>query len=264
MKHLPFLNKFIVSIFLFISFPTSEQAADERNRKCGSGYKCGNIQGIGYPFWGDNRPQFCGHEDFELRCESNLYPDININNLSFIVLNINQLSQSMTIARLYLKDDACPEKLIKTTSNHSSFYFPVTDESTDLYYWCPFLSDSGQFNFTCDMLPLTGDPAAYYTQESSVQSERLRVMSLLKIAMPVHKAIVGDLFVWKNATVQEALKKGFDIGYDYSNRNSYTICESSGGICGSDSNTAQFRCLCSDKPLLACEISGMSFLLLQS
>lgn len=73
-------------------------------------------------------------------------------------------------------------------------------------------------------------------------------MCLLKTAMPIHKAIVEDLFVWKNMTVQEALNKGFDVGYDFSYMNSCTIWESSAGIFGSDSNTPQFRCLCCDQP----------------
>ncbi|KAJ6960489.1 hypothetical protein NC653_038849 [Populus alba x Populus x berolinensis] len=51
-------------------------------------FDCGNIKGVGYPFLGSDRPDYCGYPGFELGC-SNQDPEITIMRSTYKLLGIN-------------------------------------------------------------------------------------------------------------------------------------------------------------------------------
>ncbi|KAF5934506.1 hypothetical protein HYC85_030677 [Camellia sinensis] len=70
----PLCVNLIITIFFFlVSSPTSHGAGDEFYPIClEKTYDCGEqIQGIGYPFWGEDRPSLCGVQGFKLTCKGN-------------------------------------------------------------------------------------------------------------------------------------------------------------------------------------------------
>ncbi|XP_060672430.1 LEAF RUST 10 DISEASE-RESISTANCE LOCUS RECEPTOR-LIKE PROTEIN KINASE-like 2.7 [Ziziphus jujuba] len=60
---------------------------------------CGNITNVGYPFWGDCRPEVCGYPHLHLNCESNKVTTIEIKNVKYPVLELNLSAQILKIAR---------------------------------------------------------------------------------------------------------------------------------------------------------------------
>ena len=70
----------IVTITL-IHFPTSFLADNEPYLTCEAPFNCGNLVNLSYPFWGSNRPNYCGHPSFQLDCGSNV-PQMNIVEIS--------------------------------------------------------------------------------------------------------------------------------------------------------------------------------------
>ncbi|KAL7160902.1 hypothetical protein ACSBR2_041527 [Camellia fascicularis] len=116
----PLCVNLIITIFLFLaSSPTSQGSDDEYYTTCHEKtYDCGEqTKEIGYPFWGEERPPFCGVQGFELKCHDNENTTIVIEKRAFRVLHINQSAHSMTIARADLWDTICPVEFINTILN---------------------------------------------------------------------------------------------------------------------------------------------------
>ncbi|KAG6742002.1 hypothetical protein POTOM_055284 [Populus tomentosa] len=109
----------IFLIIIFVHAPSSAFADDdERYLSCMKLYDRGNIKGVGYPFSGYDRPDYCGYPEFELDYTENLCPTLLFNTS----LNPNLLS---------------------STSDHAE----VT-----LYYGCPSPSPPGfSAQFTCNI-----------------------------------------------------------------------------------------------------------------
>ena len=64
----------LISLFFFSTIlPPSYCIDDERFVDCSRPFDCGRIKNISYPFWGGNRPEYCGIQGVELRCCDNEY-----------------------------------------------------------------------------------------------------------------------------------------------------------------------------------------------
>ena len=126
---------FITFFFLLISIPLCYCDNDQQFMECRSRlYECGDMKGIGYPFWGDGRPQFCGQQGFELNRQDDDYPLIHIGSLEFRVINISE--SSMTIARKDFWDQTCPKEFHSTTLNYTLFDYAGTNRNLTLFYGC--------------------------------------------------------------------------------------------------------------------------------
>ncbi|KAI7985482.1 LEAF RUST 10 DISEASE-RESISTANCE LOCUS RECEPTOR-LIKE PROTEIN KINASE-like 1.4 [Camellia lanceoleosa] len=170
----PLCVNLIITIFCFlVSSPTSHGADDEFYTTCHEKtYDCGEqIKGIGYPFWGEDRPPFCGVQGFKLTCKGNENTTIVIEKQEFRVLHINQSAYSMTIARADLWDTICPAKFINTTLNWNLFDYgphPHVLNLTLFYDWLPDLAsydhiqERSHFNTTVEELVKQGFEADYH------------------------------------------------------------------------------------------------------
>ncbi|KAF5934517.1 hypothetical protein HYC85_030688 [Camellia sinensis] len=90
MEHSTLLNKPLSFIFI-ISTPASHGTDDDNYTTCHEKtYDCREqIKEIGCPFWGKDRPQFCGVQGFELTSHANENTTIVIEKQAFRVLHIN-------------------------------------------------------------------------------------------------------------------------------------------------------------------------------
>lgn len=98
---------------------------------------------ISYPFWGGDRPDFCGFLPLKLECRDNQYPVMNISDLEYRVLGINQTRRAMILARSDLWDDntdLCRRVggITKNTSlKHDVFQSPQFVRNLTISYGCP-------------------------------------------------------------------------------------------------------------------------------
>ncbi|KAA8530597.1 hypothetical protein F0562_005306 [Nyssa sinensis] len=97
----PFLI-YIVSVLLHL--PPSLSDNNGQYTSCGVLFNCGNITGVDYPFWGSDRPENCGYPGLKLNCAYNI-ATIEIMNVEFRVLDINQETKILKIARNDLMED---------------------------------------------------------------------------------------------------------------------------------------------------------------
>jgi hypothetical protein len=105
-------------IFLIITFVHAPSSAfandDERYVSCSNSFDCGDIKGVGYPFWGSNRPDYCGYPELKLDC-SDQDPEITIEKLTYKFLaSITRHGLSVLL-----------EKIMQKTSVRHSFSTPL-------------------------------------------------------------------------------------------------------------------------------------------
>ncbi|KAA8542732.1 hypothetical protein F0562_023884 [Nyssa sinensis] len=251
------LTPTIISLFILVAFWTSRAQYDEQFSECSTrAFNCGqNIQNTGYPFWGDNRPKFCGHPQLELSCQNNDHATIVINTQTFRVLEINQSMHRMTLARLDLWDDHCLQTFSNISLNNTLFGYSPTVRILNIFYGCtPNTTINNsilevQNNFTC-AADRFREHGGFYVDESFLRVGLENNTSCeIGIEVPILMTSLDGL---RNGLVQlqEALNLGFELVYSADNVEC-SSCEDSDGICGSDPISNQFVCLCGDQPYSA-------------
>ncbi|GLT61082.1 hypothetical protein SLA2020_338130 [Shorea laevis] len=63
----------IIFCFFLTILPPSYCDEDDRFAVCNRTYTCGSVN-ISYPFWGGDRPEYCGHQGHKLSCTNHEYP----------------------------------------------------------------------------------------------------------------------------------------------------------------------------------------------
>ncbi|KAJ6735019.1 LEAF RUST 10 DISEASE-RESISTANCE LOCUS RECEPTOR-LIKE PROTEIN KINASE-LIKE 1.4 [Salix purpurea] len=116
MQHHLYATRFIIFLIItFVHVPSSAYANDdERYVNCGNLFDCGDIKGVGYPFSGSNTPDYCGHPGLKLDC-SDQDLEITIQNLTYKVLEINNQSRTLSVARKDYAENICPTLILNTT-----------------------------------------------------------------------------------------------------------------------------------------------------
>ncbi|KAE9463905.1 hypothetical protein C3L33_04208, partial [Rhododendron williamsianum] len=197
----------ILLILISVAFsPCYNQLVDAGNYTCVQNFTCGQTN-VSYPFWGGDRPQFCGHPSFELKCQNNEYPTIEIDNRAFRVQRINQSSNTMTLASSDLWEKATTIEISPT--------------------------------FTCEIGGV--ESHGIYANETLFNALKnyLSASCTKSVEVQVFRE-TWDKLLERSLTLQDGLRRGFEVEYDAA----CARCEGSGGICGSNSN--EFACHCRD------------------
>ncbi|XP_030939228.1 LEAF RUST 10 DISEASE-RESISTANCE LOCUS RECEPTOR-LIKE PROTEIN KINASE-like 1.2 isoform X3 [Quercus lobata] len=241
--HLPLSSLITLSLFLAI-LPPSYCTDDARFVDCSRPYECGGIKNVSYPFWGGNRPEYCGRQGFKLEC--NEYPIIKFGEQEFLILNISESQHIMTIARLDLW--LCPQTYLDTVLNYSIFDYAPTVQNITFFYDCPPQVNTlipVQNRFKCSLEGSDVDNNAYFVNESSAkihirEPEKCRG----EIRVPILRNAI-DESAGVVPALKEVLNRGFDVEYIPLDDIVCNGCVESGGKCGSNV-THEFVCLCRD------------------
>ncbi|KAL3512229.1 hypothetical protein ACH5RR_024946 [Cinchona calisaya] len=240
-------------LFMSINIPScySSNGGDEFRNCSLLMYSCGSLRGIGYPFWGGDRPSYCGSERFRLDCydsyEDDHYTAISLDNILYRVLGIDPSVPKMTIARDDLWRSICPPYdpsyfFKNSTLSNFNLYSPRTVTAVSIFYGCTSEVISKvqvQSNVTCSINGVTSTGVVF--ADTSVPGIDGCNISFV---VPIEWEAYNDLFHSK-ITLEQALNKGFDVEYNAALA-ACSSCESSGGRCGSNS-TSDFICFCQDQ-----------------
>ncbi|GLU10772.1 hypothetical protein SLE2022_275570 [Rubroshorea leprosula] len=251
----------ITLILILASRSASAFAMDEYYVNCSKTITCGNIDNIGYPFWGSDRPEYCGFPGFELNC-SGTDLQITISLATYRVLQINNESRVLIVARADYEDDLCPNLLINTTLTPDLFEYSSSTENITVYYDCPTVSNqtvgiSNRFN--CSM---NGTSFSYYYLingvwdpiETAISSSLDRCNN--RVVLAVNESEIWSLDTTSPSSVVKALSKGFGLKWN-ANDNLCDQCTKSGGMCGYNAYSNKFSCYCRDQPYdTACALNG--------
>ncbi|KAL9246180.1 hypothetical protein vseg_019748 [Gypsophila vaccaria] len=249
----------ITILFILLSVISSSYAADNANFTiCStSPFSCGKIQNVQYPFWGGDRPQFCGIQNFELKCVS-AYPFIyhvgtdGPDSLGGKVIKIHTDSHRISVVQSQFSygDNVLCEKLIKneTVINLSKpFSFSPLVTNISLFFDCDSSIEKYRKyyqSFSCTKEPNDSeDPTIYYVAK---YASRISKSCQTRRVFPVMKSWLVKMSKG-NGSILEVLRKGFQLEYKVDDKGC-SECQKSGGLCGSSdsANTAKptFLCYC--------------------
>ena len=224
--------------------PPSYCTNDAHFVECGRPFECGRIKNVSYPFWGGDRPKYCGRQGFKLECYDNEYPIIKFKELEFLILNINESQNNMTIARLDLWHGFCPQTYLDTILNYNIFDYAPTVLNITLFYDCPLAVSTlipVQNKFKCSYEGSDRNNNAYFVNESLAKFHFPGLAQCRgKIRVPISRNAIIDESAGVVHELHEALKRGFDVDYD-ALPVACSGCVDSGGYCGSNA-THQFVC----------------------
>ncbi|KAH9675694.1 LEAF RUST 10 DISEASE-RESISTANCE LOCUS RECEPTOR-LIKE PROTEIN KINASE-like 2.1 [Citrus sinensis] len=252
---------FVINI-IFVHVPPPVSANYEEYKNCSGPFRCANRDDIGYPFWGGNRPEYCGYPGFELNCEEDV-PEINILNITYKVLKFDEARRIITVAREDYWDQYCPSNLVDTALNFSLFnYTPATGNLT-LYYSCPanLMNDMlvkpllGPYEFRCNSDESNAADNYYYSWEFSSIFNKSLIEAMKAYLGRCGKSVLLPLqqptveYLVKNPASENlarALREGFGLQW-FANNSLCDTCEQSKGECAYSARTGQFNCYCPDK-----------------
>lgn len=245
-----FTFSFFFFFLLLTTLPTSicQEQNNNKHAECSKPYTCGEISNIYYPFWGENRPSYCGsNKQLELKCEGHRNTSIQVGSQSFQVLRIDQLGHTMTMVRKGLVYDSCSSGLITNTSLNSSLfqYMNNVRNITIFYdYHCPennntVLPNATTNSFQCredgNKSAFFVDPAAATANVQNCEGVRSIEVQVTQELEPGGGGIEG---------LNKALSAGFDVRY-VSDSQACLRCILSNGTCGAN-DESHFSCYCPD------------------
>ena len=209
----------LITLYFFLSIQTPSYCTDyERFANCSRPYGCGSIQNVSYPFWGGDRPEYCGREGFKLECRNNEIPIIRFEPLDFRVLKISGSHPIMTIARSDLWDGSCPQNNFNTTLNFTNFDYSYASafQNITLFYNCsPGVDIPDGHEFTCKSGDTVTRNNAYFGEEFLTASKLQDLKNCSKsIRVPILRAALMNEFPSGVPALQEVLNLGFDVEYN--------------------------------------------------
>ncbi|KAL2941323.1 LEAF RUST 10 DISEASE-RESISTANCE LOCUS RECEPTOR-LIKE PROTEIN KINASE-like 2.1 [Bienertia sinuspersici] len=257
-------HNLITSIFflvpLLVLLPVLSNGANSEYSACSIPYSCGRIQNIGYPFWGGNRPEYCGTSNFKLNCLAGAeYPTMSVYNNGSIGLNvekINTSSHTIYIARekmlhnCYAYDTSNITLLPSLKEN-----YPSKDRIT-LRYGCNNCSNivgNSSKSFKCANTDNTIGDVYYFNGDTNYSS----CSCVNHVSVPMEEGLMQELrnneslSLW-SALTQLPVEMVYAADFEKCSK-----CEESGGKCGSSSDN-KFMCYCKNgaQPLKCSPSSG--------
>ncbi|PIN26564.1 hypothetical protein CDL12_00674 [Handroanthus impetiginosus] len=199
----------VTIFFILIRFYVGE---GQRFSNCSRLFSCGDIRDIGSPFWGGDRPPECGSRYLQLSCRRYNYTTIDIGENAFLVAGININNKTMTLARMDLLNDVCPEDINGWNSNSPFRYTPNVQNLT-LFYNCSSPTTSNRSNFSC-IINGTNLVAVIANESfSDVQAPNRRSPCELTVTIPVLQSALEEYRRNTTRTLQDVVNEGFEVKY---------------------------------------------------
>jgi hypothetical protein len=259
MNHNFFLTPFspIIILFIVTLFLLAKKASctDPQFLACNP-KSCGDDQNISFPFHIQGvQPDYCGYPGFNISCNDKGKPVFNLSNNEYIIDEIYYQNQSLRVsnAAVFGKSPSCTPQIQNISLDDGRFHRSSNSKGLFLLYNCnsTLLSNNSKLlNYKVDcpgenetvwaLAMLDGDPLL----GSTLDKCGTRVLA------PV------DVYRGENVGAERMLERGFVLNWTASN---CSDCEESGGKCGFDTATYDFKCFCPDRPHTWQCNSGESF-----
>ena len=214
---------------------------EDKYLNCYSSLNCFRYSNLGYPFWGPNRPDYCGHPSFKLTCEDEAVK-IEIESTTYRVLEIDTNTQALTVARI--ENNTCPRYLKNSTFDSNIFYYSSNTQPLKLLYDCSSLPPKLPGRFSCNI------NSTYYVNLIVTQDTDSDTLNNVRCNHGVDVAISqSEMQTLKSKpsadNLIKALETGFELQWRIDNSLCYQ-CQNSGGQCGSKPSLGEFACYCLD------------------
>ncbi|KAK9677287.1 hypothetical protein RND81_11G133600 [Saponaria officinalis] len=250
------IRDLIVTIFIIILVLPSSTGVDSGYITCTSSlFSCGNVSNVGYPFWGDGRPRYCGLPALQLQClhsEIGDFPTLIFGSKDKAPYNVASLKHFESNITLELRRFPYIPCTSYSKNINNIFKFSPSVENITFLYNCPsnILPHYSNNSVVC----FEDQNQAYYVSNLSAHKEYASCSSTV---VPVFRKQLDLYNQGKVDSITQVLNQGFDVSYEYSPQ--CLSCKNSRGTCGS-SEVSEFVCLCKNGPsLYGCQKSGMLY-----
>jgi len=217
------------------------------------------MKGLNYPFWGSNRPNYCGHPAFKLNCREDA-PLIKIMDLKYRILDVDNVSRTLKVARQDYWKTLCPAMFVNNTVINFAF-FDYDSATTNLmfYYSCsdsfPYQPHTTWFSCSSSNSSLFSGLNNYCLNSTiaNLFGYSLDRKCKFNVIVPVLQSAIQTGSNLTEAALVEAIDGGFMLRWD-ANNNLCDGCQATGGQCGYNTSTSEFTCFVSTtgKYLLCC------------
>ncbi|XP_023754644.1 LEAF RUST 10 DISEASE-RESISTANCE LOCUS RECEPTOR-LIKE PROTEIN KINASE-like 1.4 [Lactuca sativa] len=235
----------IINLLILIVAQRASSSLHESYENCAESFTCGNISNIRYPFLKHQDPIYCGYPGFELDCNGKNAPTIDINNMTYHVLSIDQTSNILKIVREDVKESICPHDFVNTTINHNLFDYSPAYMNITFLYGCP---DSFKLHgvpldsLSCDdngidkVLVLPGEQGPGICNHS--------------VIVPIPVMAIESTGLVNSTGLDQVLRGGFEVNWKLDAINC-SQCTQSNGRCFYDYDSNRTSCACSTEPFIA-------------
>ncbi|KAK1577650.1 hypothetical protein Q3G72_023571 [Acer saccharum] len=214
---------------------------------------------LSYPFWGEDRSEYCGYPGFKVDCNSDV-PEINIAGRIYRVLKIDSPSNKVIVAIQDYWDNNCPKNSGNSPLNFTIFDYSPDTRNITLYYGCPVSSANEilPYRFNCSPVEPNSNTANYFL----ITSEYFGSCAS-KVQFSVSGSTIQSIERYPySANLTAVVRNGFGLQWN-ANNSLCDSCQQSNGLCGHDSDNSEFICYCTDQPHpYVCPNKGTSYSLL--
>ncbi|XP_057436522.1 LEAF RUST 10 DISEASE-RESISTANCE LOCUS RECEPTOR-LIKE PROTEIN KINASE-like 2.4 [Lotus japonicus] len=220
---LPPISILQLTLLLILIHTPLPSTSNDYYRDCNNLFSCGDIRNIGFPFWGKNRPNGCGHPLLHLTCEEN--PSyMNLNDVRYKVLEAKPDEKSLRVTRVDYLQELCPSIFVNTSLDPKLFVLESQYQNLTLFYDCVV---PNAVPFPC--VPNSGSGQHVYAQLGSFDFTSMFCKQ--SVVVPVPKVFVDITDVNKTLS---AIRNGFVVNW-IAGIQECEECRKAGGVCGYDS-----------------------------
>ncbi|XP_039170688.1 LEAF RUST 10 DISEASE-RESISTANCE LOCUS RECEPTOR-LIKE PROTEIN KINASE-like 1.4 isoform X2 [Eucalyptus grandis] len=214
---------------------TQSQGKNELYSNCSNLFNCGNIQDVGFPFYGGNRSSSCGHPALKLACEDNA-ASITISSVKYKVLNFSNSTEVLQIAREDFSTGICSPKFTDTTLDPALFSMVDGYINSSFIYGCP----NGSSQYSCTING-TANKNVYVVP--LVPGAMVPGTCFRSVVFPISQAVLNLLR--DSSSLKEIVQQGFEVKLEVDSAGC-TRCAQSKGVCGYDISNNSMACYCPD------------------
>ncbi|KAL9438201.1 hypothetical protein AB3S75_023971 [Citrus x aurantiifolia] len=219
---------------------------EEAYSKCSASFSCGIFTGIGYPFWRNDQPDYCGHPGFRLDCQGDR-ATIDINSQKYDIIEIYHDTQVLKIAKTDFMLNIYPVSFINSILEFNLFEYTFSDQNASLLYNCDHLTEDHQprlQEFTCPINNRSSN--CYFAAPAISSNDEFSSRCKISLLIPV-LALAVEGFTIHSWSIDQVIKEGFEVKWiiDHGPCND---CLISGGKCGYNRIINDFTCFCPYQP----------------
>ncbi|XP_024934308.3 LEAF RUST 10 DISEASE-RESISTANCE LOCUS RECEPTOR-LIKE PROTEIN KINASE-like 2.1 [Ziziphus jujuba] len=232
----------------FLLFSDINGAVNPSYQACSSIPRtCGDNQTISFPFYIQSQQEsFCGYPGFELSCNGNGHPILNLSNDNYIIHQFSYQNQFLLVSNAAFSNppESCIPPLQNLTLASEMLELPKQNQVFLLYNCRPprvpkyevGCSSKNQSNW---VLGLSGNDSERVGNLSRSCGDGMKL-----VVAPVKEEYVNGNE--SGTGIREGVSRGLElkwkVNYDCKR------CEKSGGICGFNSSISLYQCYCKDRP----------------
>ncbi|KAJ4885495.1 Protein kinase family protein [Raphanus sativus] len=189
----------LILLLLSLSCVTSQRAP---RGFCDTLIHCGNIS-VGFPFWGENRQERCGHPSLKLYCNKRSNTTtLFISGYNYSLLHIDNTSNIIRLFRQDFSRSFCSASFSSIPLPSELFQNLPSYKSLTVYYYCDYRRHL-LGNFTCPY-PEKGLGSLYQIPQYRKLCEKS-----FKVTVPT--SYVPDEQALSLTHLESVLKKGFEV-----------------------------------------------------